>query len=288
VALTENSGRALNEPSSAGRHAPLEPSEILRRVQSMRWVHSIDLGHGIVTPGAWGPPRPVIRRAFDAIDFRGKKVLDIGCWDGGWSFEAERRGAACVFATDYLCQRHSTDQQTFQLAHRVLNSRVRYHPHLSVYDVAQLGMFDFDVVIFCGVYYHLRHPLLAIARLRQVMKDGAMIVVEGAAIHGPRDAYSNFYYRRSHVGDPSNWCIPTIPCLREWIESSFFDDVVEHRVRAADFATRRAAARWTIGRLLRRPRVSRVAMTARAVRRKDPKYLYPDDDFKAFDMNDYR
>jgi tRNA (mo5U34)-methyltransferase len=231
MALSENSGHTLDEPTSAAHHAPLEPSEILRRVRSMRWVHSIDLGHGIVTPGAWGPPRAVIRRAFDAIDFRGKKVLDIGCWDGGWSFEAERRGAAEVFATDYVCQRHSADQQTFQLAHRVLNSRVHYHPDISVYEVDQLGIFDFDVVIFCGVYYHLRHPLLALARLRQVMQDDAMIVVEGAAIYGPRNPYSDFYYRRVHVGDPSNWCVPTIPCLREWMESSFFDDVVEHRAR---------------------------------------------------------
>src|SRR5262245_19550631 len=79
--------------------------DLRRRVAALKWVHSIDLGGGVVTPGAWGPPAPQIVRALDSIDFRGRRVLDIGCWDGLWSFEAERRGAAEVYATDFVPHR---------------------------------------------------------------------------------------------------------------------------------------------------------------------------------------
>src|SRR3954467_981696 len=126
-------------------------SDLLERVQALSWVHAIDLGNGIVTPGMWGLPSATIMRAFNTIDFRGKKVLDIGCWDGLWSFEAERRGAAEVWATDLVAHRHGDGQATFRLAHALLGSRARYVPDLSVYDVARLGVRDFDVVLFCGV-----------------------------------------------------------------------------------------------------------------------------------------
>lgn len=58
--------------------------ELLSRVGQYDWIHSIDLGEGIVTPGKWGPPNPLLVDVFDRLDFRGKKVLDIGCWDGLW------------------------------------------------------------------------------------------------------------------------------------------------------------------------------------------------------------
>ena len=110
--------------------------DLLERVQALTWVHSIDLGNGIVTPGMWGPPSPTIMRALDTIDFHGKKVLDIGCWDGLWSFEAEKRGATTIVATDLNTQRWPPDGHlTFMLAHEALASKAIYRPDLSIYDV---------------------------------------------------------------------------------------------------------------------------------------------------------
>src|SRR5687768_7795990 len=100
--------------------------EILQEVNKLRWVHSIDLGNGIVTPGHWGQHPPILKKFIDSIDFRGKKVLDIGCWDGLWSFEAEKRGAAEVYATDLISQRNFHQLPTFELASRVLRSKVKY------------------------------------------------------------------------------------------------------------------------------------------------------------------
>src|SRR5438105_10452129 len=93
-------------------------ASLAAQIQSLDWVHSIDLGGGLVTPGAW-PPSPLIRAAFNAVDFAGKKVLDVGCWDGLWSFEAERRGAAQVYATDCASQRPHREQPTFALAQQI-------------------------------------------------------------------------------------------------------------------------------------------------------------------------
>jgi tRNA (mo5U34)-methyltransferase len=67
-------------------------TSIREEVEQLKWVHRIDLGNGIITPGQW-PRNPLISAAFSDIDFSGKKVLDIGCWDGLWAFEAERQGA---------------------------------------------------------------------------------------------------------------------------------------------------------------------------------------------------
>jgi tRNA (mo5U34)-methyltransferase len=82
--------------------APRE--KLLQEVERHEWAHSIDLGNGVVTKGRFGPPNVYVMKAFDQIDFDQKKVLDIGCWDGLWSFEAEKRGAAEVYATDDVSQ----------------------------------------------------------------------------------------------------------------------------------------------------------------------------------------
>jgi tRNA (mo5U34)-methyltransferase len=192
----------------------------------LTWVHQIDFGGGFVTPGQW-PPAPDILRPFGELDFRGKKVLDIGCWDGLYSFKAEQRGASEVYATDLLNQRPFADQPTFAVARAVLKSRVKYFPQTSVYDVEQIGVRDFDIVLFSGVYYHLKDPLRAFAMLRRVVKDGAQIFVEGAVLN-ELGCYARFYYRDAYAKDYSNWWVPTPACLRQWIECSFFDIGREH------------------------------------------------------------
>lgn len=260
--------------------------ELKELVQSLNWVHQIDLGNGVVTPGRW-PPHPLILQAFDAIDFTGKKVLDIGAWDGLWSFESEHRGAAEVFATDYITQRDYAEQPTFRLAHDALSSRVRYNPRISVFDIEQLGEFNFDIVIFCGVYYHLRNPLAAIAKLRRVTRDGGLIIIEGDAIFGTDRSCAEFFYDKWHYNDPSNWWVPSIPCLQNWLESSFFEVTNEFSFPRHESIGQRA--KGLLKRLLTQDSryISRSVMVAKAVSREDPNYIFPDDELRLFDLNHY-
>lgn len=262
--------------------------ELRQQVESLNWVHTIDLGDGIVTPGLW-KPSPVIMRCMDQVDFQGKRVLDIGCWDGLWSFEAERRGAAEVIATDENSQRLFNEQPTFKLAHQVLQSSVKYFPDVSVYDVEKLDRKDFDVILFCGVYYHLKDPLLALARLRRLLKPGGVILVEGEVIHDLVNSYGRFYYHEQYVKDPSNWWVPTVACLREWVECTYLEIKHEENLLPLQslpvpglYRRMKSAVKVMLNYPTPPPVFSRHCLVAQAVERDDKGYMYPDDLLSAF------
>jgi tRNA (mo5U34)-methyltransferase len=202
--------------------------ELVELAKQHQWVHAIDLKHGFTTPGAWSTGNSHIREAIGETPFYGKKVLDIGCWDGMYRFLAEDLGAAEVYSTDLVSQRDFSGSPTYQIAHAALGSRAKYYPNLSVYNVEQLGIRDFDVVLFTGIYYHLKDPVLALTRLRRVMKDGALIVIEGAVLE-EEGCFARFYYRSPYFGDQSNWWVPTVQCLKEWVECSFLKIQTERR-----------------------------------------------------------
>ena len=98
-------------------------------------------------------------------DLSGKRVLDVGAWNGGFTFECERRGAAEVVAYSL----ENPDQTGFNRLKALLGSQATYQVG-SVYnlDARQLG--QFDVILFLGVLYHLRYPLLAADKLRAVTR----------------------------------------------------------------------------------------------------------------------
>jgi tRNA (mo5U34)-methyltransferase len=115
-------------------------SEIQNRIDRIHWYHEFDFGNGLraedKTPEAEGH-RVVwrfIEDQLDKIDFSGKTVLDIGCWDGYWSFYAERRGAARVVATDDSTQNWA-GPAGFNLAKELLGSRVEADLNASIYDL---------------------------------------------------------------------------------------------------------------------------------------------------------
>jgi tRNA (mo5U34)-methyltransferase len=148
-------------------------------------------------------------------DLSGKRVLDVGCADGFFSFLAEQRGAE-VIAID--CD----PRPSFWIAHDILESKVEL-ASASIYDVDP-GMFGlFDIVFFFGVYYHLRYPLLALDRIAKLTREWALI--ESAIILGPEGTYSQFLEGSEFNDDPTNWWLPTVPCLLATIRSSGFAKV---------------------------------------------------------------
>src|SRR5947209_8876707 len=172
------SERGADKPATGGRglnaqiaREEFTPERIQDRVRELgSWFQNLDL-HGVQTaPEHFLGDYPAAkwRRFAHAIpaDLRGKTVLDIGCNAGFYSMEMKRRGADRVLGVDfdpaYLAQA--------RFAAEVVGMDIEFR-QLSVYDVAQLGE-KFDVVIFMGVLYHLRHPLLALDLVREyVAKD---------------------------------------------------------------------------------------------------------------------
>jgi tRNA (mo5U34)-methyltransferase len=260
----------------------MEREKLIQEIAKHEWMHTIDLGQGVVTPGRW-PVNENVIQAYERIDFQGKKVLDIGTCNGLWSFEAERRGATEVHSIDYLTHVGYWCTPAYQLAHEALGSRAVYQPDLNVYDVEQLGVNDFDVVVFSGVYYHLKHPLLALSKLRRVMKEGAHIIIEGPIYPDEQRCYATFHYRDLLFGDKSNWCVPTLRCLREWVECSFFDVEQEYFNRQEPFSRMsrlKASLRSCLG--MQSGDMLRTVMLARAVARNDTLYSGVDPDLAEF------
>lgn len=248
-------------PTQSDPLGTLSRAELIDLARAYDWVHAIDLGDGFVTPGLWGRGNPEITRVFDQIDFAGKRVLDIGCWDGQGSFEAEERGASIVVATDLVSQRDYPDQRTFEVAAALRGSRARYVPNLSVYEVESLSE-TFDVVLYMGVYYHPKDPVRSFTILRRVIRDGGQILVEGAVLDQP-GCFANFYYRDGFCGDTSNWWVPTRDCLKQWVECSYFD-------------IQWNSAPWGHGDNQRH------AVVARAVSRADPFYKWVPEGLEPF------
>src|SRR5436853_4178041 len=236
---------------------PMSPDEDLRaEVEALRWYHVLDLGHGVRTPGIYDPSSRLPRYALP--DLSGKTVLDVGAWDGFFSFEAERRGAARVVALDTFSWRprgERTGKAGFELARRALGSKVE-DVDVDVLDISPETVGGtFDVVLFLGVLYHMRHPLLALERVRSVTRE-LLILETHVDLLGLRRPAAALYPGFELEGDWSNWWGPNPAAVRGLLEAAGFDAV--EQVHPSSWLPSRAA------RLLRRasPRQGRAVFHA--------------------------
>src|SRR5438045_7785979 len=126
--------------------------DLKSRAAAIRWYHTIDLGGGVVTNGVDDTPQRLARVQLPA-SLNGKTVLDIGAWDGYFSFECERRGAARVVALDHVVWNAPTAAGTgkagFDFAHAALGSKVEQIDS-DVYDMDPANIGKFDIVLFIG------------------------------------------------------------------------------------------------------------------------------------------
>ncbi len=165
------------------------------------WWHSFELPDGSRIDGVNSIDALRRRVAQYPIpqDLRGKRVLDVGAWDGWFSFEMERRGAEVV-AIDRI------ENPKFYEIRRLLNSRVDYR-EMDVYDLDPARIGTFDIVLFLGVLYHVKHPLLALERVCSVATD--MAIVESYALKGDSRNLLEFYEYDEFGGQFDNWFAPT-------------------------------------------------------------------------------
>lgn len=198
--------------------------DLRSRVAELRWYHTIDLGEGIVTEGADDTPQRLARLDLPE-SLAGLTVLDIGAWDGFFSFECERRGASRVVAADHYSWSASGwgTKAGFQLAREVLGSRVE-DIDIDVMDLSPERVGTFDLVLFLGVLYHLRHPLLALERVASVTGKTLMVetVVDMVGFGRPAAA---FYPARELNNDPTNWWGPNVPAVLGMLAAVGFERV---------------------------------------------------------------
>ena len=181
--------------------------ELQARVDALRWYHTIDLGNGVRTPGLYDPA-PKLHRYGIPDDLTGKTVCDIGSWDGFFSFEAERRGAARVLATDSFVWGGNTwgSKAGFELVREVTGSRVE-DKTIDVLDLSPEAVGTFDVVLFLGVLYHMRYPMLAVDRVASICTERLILETHVDLVHSRRPAVA-LYEARELDDDPTNWCGP--------------------------------------------------------------------------------
>jgi tRNA (mo5U34)-methyltransferase len=199
-------------------------NDLAARVAAHRWYHTIDLGNGIVTKGVDDTPVRLAQAKLPA-SFAGKTVLDIGAWDGFFSFEAERRGAARVLATDHYSW-HGTgwgNKAGFEMARTALGSRVE-DQSIDVMDLSVERVGTFDIVFFLGVLYHLPHPFLALEKIAALTRELLIVetVVDMIGIGRPAMA---FYPGRELNNDPTNWWAPNIPAMHGMLTAVGFTHV---------------------------------------------------------------
>ena len=205
------------------------------------WYHRIELAPGLVTPGTHDSTAGLAR--LDALGLprscRGLRVLDVGCRDGFYAFELERRGAEVV-GLDYA----DPEVTGFSIAARALGSRVRYVV-ANVYDLEPAAHGRFDLVLFLGVLYHLRNPMLALDRVRGVLETGGTLFAETQlttrrAQARSREPVWEFLPGGSLRGDGTNKWAPNLAGLEAVVEECLFR--VERTLAEGDRAYLRAVA----------------------------------------------
>ena len=237
----------------------MDTDELRRRVASIDWYHSIDLGGGVVTPGV---SRNDVLQGNELPPFAGRTVLDIGAWDGYYSFLAKRSGASRVIAFDeYVwcidipardrywkeCEEAgvmpdpSRDEEFFDraglpgrrgfdLARSALGSKVEpVVGDLLTYDVAALG--TFDVVLYLGVLYHVQEPLTALRRLRAVTREVAVIETEAIVVRDhEHEPLAMFWAGGELNADYGNWYSLSEPALAGMCRAAGFSRVETKRM----------------------------------------------------------
>jgi len=203
-----------------------DPFEFIRYWDRLRtekrWWHSFEFPDGAAVEGVCSLAglRNRIHQFPIPEDLRGKRVLDIGTWDGWHAFEMERRGAD-VLAIDCW------DNPLFHEAHARLGSRVQYS-QIDMYDLTPERVGRFDIVLFMGVLYHLKHPLLTLERVCALTTD--MAAVESFILrerHRPGDDVERrpvmeFYETDEMGGQTDCWTGPSLACLMAFCRTAGF------------------------------------------------------------------
>jgi len=210
--------------------------EILKKISTTSWFLTWEILPGIYTQGLF---KKDIRFLFDTRmhlpkDLSNKQILEIGTWDGAVAFELEKRGAH-VTAVDI----QNPENTGFNVAKDILESNIKYI-QANVYDLDKYFLNQFDMVIFFGVYYHLKSPIPAFEQINKVLKqkgilwfDGECLINYAETLEGQpakgldistlanSDVPMSLCYPRKYKNQ-ENWFIPNQACLNSWLTATGF------------------------------------------------------------------
>lgn len=204
----------------------------LKEMNSIRWWHRIPVGlsgtgstiytPGEVNHGPNGDPSWITDRFGIPEDLTGKEVLDIGCWDGFFSFACEDRGAKNVVGIDIGIETcgHWGGTAGFDFAKKILKSKVQFKP-CDIMNCSSLE-YEFDLVLCYGVLYHMQAPLLAFKELFNVTMPGGTLLIETACIKGETPSWD---FLQGHDNDDTNYWYPTFNGLKACLEWAGFINV---------------------------------------------------------------
>ncbi len=203
------------------------------------WFHNLHLGDGVETApehdlGDFPAYKWKLLARHLPEDLSGWNALDIGCNAGFYSFELARRGAR-VLGIDR--EPHYLRQARWAAQHLGLEEQVEFRK-AEVYDLGR-GAQRFDLVLFMGVFYHLRHPLLVLDSLASMVDrllvfqtltspDSEQLEVPENLPLLDRDALCargwprmSFIERRL-AGDGTNWWAPNHAAVLALLRSAGF------------------------------------------------------------------
>ena len=210
----------VSEPQVTSAVTDLEA--LRKKVLARPWFHRIDLGHGIVTPGVDDSPMKLSHIGMPE-NLSGKSVLDIGAFDGFFSFEAERRGASRVLATDSFAwsqQPGMADGEGFKIAREALHSRVE-RKVIAVEDISPETVGMFDLVLFLDAFHHSPDPFRCLRAAASVCREMMILEthVDGLDYNRP---IMVFCPGNTLNNDPASWWRPNLLCVEALIKEVGF------------------------------------------------------------------
>jgi tRNA (mo5U34)-methyltransferase len=202
------------------------PGQLQEQIDALRWFHQIDFGNGIITPGLASLAQMNAQADIYFSDgVGGLSVLDIGCWDGFNSLEAVRRGATRVLAMDHWVWHYHpfAKRDTVELVREYAAPDLKILD-IDLFNIGPNNVGRFDVVLFCGVLYHLRDMLAGLERAASVTDK--MLVLETHMDARDIDRPAAIFYPTVECnGDGTNWWGPNRACVEGMISDVGFSQI---------------------------------------------------------------
>jgi tRNA (mo5U34)-methyltransferase len=191
------------------------------------WHHSIDFGNGVVSKGNGKLPfiEALGGALYDGLDLSSKSLLDIGAWNGAFSFEAKRRGCARVLASDKYCWTNHVfkGREAFELARAITGLDIEAR-EIDVPDIDPATIGTFDAVLFAGVFYHLLTPVHLTQRIAECARHVLIIETHQDFLESEKPGMV-FYPGQTLYGDGSNWWGPNPHAMYEMLKEFGFAKV---------------------------------------------------------------